>query len=192
MVSTPTIGTSGNSYATITSADTYLADAIDAGPIWDGLDPDTKSRALITATRLIDQQCLLGTKTDVANTLEFPRNGLTDKNGNAIDEDTVPSGIINGTIRLAYELSQDPTLATAQNTASNDKKLVAGSVSIEFFRPGSALGTSGVTRFPYSVMELIREFLCGYGDKGTPSAFGTDHTSQFDDCDTYTLNDPLA
>lgn len=192
MVSTPATGTSGNSYATIAEADSYLEDSIDAGLNWVSVDPDSKARALITATRLLDNQCWVGTKTASSNTLEWPRTGVTDADGNAVDENTVPDQIVNGTIRLAYELSQDPTLASQQNTGSNDKKYVAGSVSIEFFRPGGVLGTSGIQRFPFSVMELVREFLCGYGSKGAPSSFGTDHTSQFDNCDIYDLDQPLS
>lgn len=192
MPSIPTTGTSGNSYATIAEADAFLDNLIDAGPLWLSVDPDSKARALLHATILLDNQCWIGTKTADSNTLEWPRTGVTDADGNAIDENTVPDQIVNGTIRLAYELSQDPTLASQQNTGSNDKKYVAGSVSIEFFRPGGVLGTNGITRFPFAVMEFIREFLCGYSGKGAPSSFGTDHTSQFDDCDTYGLDQPLS
>lgn len=192
MVSTPTTGTSGNSYATIAEADAFLDNLIDAGPNWLSVDPDSKARALLHATILLDNQCWIGAKAASANTLEWPRTGVTDADGNEVDDSTVPDQIVNGCIRLAYELSQDPTLATAQNTGSNDKKYVAGSVSIEFFRPGGVLGTAGISRFPFSVMEFIREFLCGNGKKGTPSSFGTDHTSQFDDCDTYGLDQPLS
>jgi hypothetical protein len=192
MPSTPITGTSGNSYATIASADTYLGDSVRAGLNWSAVDNDTKARSLITATRLLDKQCFIGSKTDTAQTLEWPRTGVTDADGNSVATDTVPDGIINGCIELAYELSQDETLETAQNTGSNDKKYKAGSVEIEFFRPGGVLGTDGLTRFPIVVMEWIREYLCGYGGKGLPSAFGTSDTSQFDDCDTYSLDEPLS
>jgi hypothetical protein len=50
-----------NSYATVAEADEYLDGSVRALS-WSALDPDTKARALITATRLIDKQCLIGTK----------------------------------------------------------------------------------------------------------------------------------
>lgn len=190
MVSTPTTGTSGNSYATVAEADTYLADSIRAGLNWTSVSPDDKKRALLTATRLLDNQQWKGSKTDAANTLEWPRTGVTDADGAAVDENTVPSGVVCGTIELAYELSQDPTLETSKNTGSNDKKYVAGSVEIEFFRPGGVEGTDGITRFPNIVMECIREYLQGFGTSGSPIANGTNDVSHFDDCDTYELDEP--
>jgi hypothetical protein len=183
MPSTPTIGTSGNSYATIATADTYMDDSIRGAANWTALTTDAKSRALLSATRLMDKQCWIGEKTAAANTLDWPRTGVTDASGAAVDEDTVPNGIIYGTIELAYELSQDPTLESGSNTGSNDKRYKAGSVELELFRPGGVLGVAGITRFPTVVMEYIKEFLCG-STRGTPVSYGTDHCSQFDSCDT--------
>jgi len=191
MPSTPTTGASGNSYANIATADTYLDDSVRAGLSWKAVDSDTKARSLITATWLLDKQCFIGSKTASSQTLEWPRTGVTDADGNAVADDTVPTGIINGCIELAYELSQDSELETSKNTGSNDKRYRAGSVEIEYFRPGGVLGTDGITRFPVVVMEWIREYLCG-NTKGTPSAFGTSDTSQFDNCDTYDLDEPLS
>ena len=191
MPSTPTTGASGNSYATVATANTYLDDSIRAGLSWKAVDNDTKARALITATRLLDKQCFIGSKTETSQTLEWPRTGATDADGNAVADDTVPTGIINGCIELAYELSQDSELETSKNTGSNDKRYRAGSVEIEYFRPGGVLGTDGITRFPVVVMEWIREYLCGnYG--GAPSAFGTSDTSQFNSGDSYDLDEPLS
>ena|GEM_PF-1254628 len=191
MPSTPTTGASGNSYANIATADTYLDDSVRAGLSWKAVDTDTKARSLITATRLLDKQCFIGSKTASSQTLEWPRTGVTDADGNAVADDTVPTGIINGCIELAYELSQNAELETSKNTGSNDKRYRAGSVEIEYFRPGGVMGTDGITRFPVVVMECIREYLCGNA-KGTPSAFGTSDTSQFDNCDTYNLDEPLS
>lgn len=192
MPSTPATGASGNSYATVAAADTYLDDSLRAGATWSALDDDTKSRSLITATRLLDKQCYIGAKTSTSQTLEWPRKNVTDADGNLVADSTVPVGVINGCIDLAYELSQDSSLETSKNTGSNDKRYRAGSVEIEYFRPGGVMGTDGITRFPVVVMEWIREYLCGYGDKGTPASFGTTLTSQFDDCDIYELDEPLS
>lgn len=191
MVSTPTTGTSGNSYATVTEADSYLDDSIRAGLTWATVAPEDKKRALISATRLLDKQQWKGSKADSANTLEWPRISVVDGDGNAVGESTVPSGIVNGCIELAYELTQNATLETTKNTGSNDKKLVAGSVEIEFFRPGGVEGTDGITRFPIVVMEYIREYLEGYGTNGKPIANGTGQASHFDDCDTYEFTEPF-
>ena len=192
MPSTPSTGTSGNSYATVAEADTYMDDSIRGATAWAAVDADDKARALLSATRLLDKQCWIGEKTAASNTLEWPRTGVTDADGNAIDENTVPTQIVNGSIELAYELSQDGTLEGAQNTGSNDKRYKAGSVELELFRPGGVLGTDGITRFPYVVMEWVREFLCGNSSRGGGAAYGTTHTSQFDDCDSYDYDEPLS
>jgi hypothetical protein len=132
MPSTPITGTSGNSYATIASADTYLGDSVRAGLNWSAVDNDTKARSLITATRLLDKQCFIGSKTNTAQTLEWPRTGVTDADGNSVATDTVPDGIINGCIELAYELSQDETLRrrrTPEATTRNTKPVASRSSS---------------------------------------------------------------
>lgn len=183
----PAVG--ANSYATITEANDYLDNSVRAGA-WEFLGDDEKSRALITATRLIDKQCLVGDQTDPDQPLHFPATGVLDHEGNEVPDDEVPLGITNAMIELAYELTQNPALESSSNTGSNTKRLKAGSVEIEKFRPGDVLGTKGIKRFPAVVQEYLAPFLTK--GAGSAQAFGSDQASQFDDCDTYGLSEGYA
>lgn len=128
------------------------------------------------------------TLTTQTQELYFPATGLTDQQGVGRDDGTVPQEIIDGTIELAYLISQDSNLESSENTGSNVKSVGAGSANVEFFRPGNVLGTSGITRFPASVQELVGQFLksSGAGVRGVVT--GTEDDSIFDGTDPYTLN----
>lgn len=178
-----------NSYATIAEADAYLDNSIRA-TAWATVLDDDKARALITATRLIDKQCLCGDQTDPDQPLHFPATGVVDHEGDEVPDDEVPLGITNATIELAFELSQNPSLESSSNTGSNTKRLKAGSVEIEKFRPGDVLGSKGVKRFPTVVQEYLSPFICTAA--GSAQAFGSDQTSQFDNCDTYGRSEGFA
>jgi len=180
---TPPPDANANSYSDLATANTYLDDSVRAGA-WEFLDDDTKSRALITATRLIDKQCLVGEQTDPDQPLHFPATGVVDKEGDEVPDNEVPLGVVYATIELAYGLSQNEALETSANTGSNTKRLRAGSAEIEKFRPGSASGSAGVKRFPTIVQEYLAPFLKKIGANGA-AAYGSDQTSQFDNCDTY-------
>lgn len=188
MVATPTPGLTGNSYATVAEADTYLENSVRAATNWDSLDEDSKSRALITATDLLDRQTWVGTRTNDAptQTRAWPRTGVQDCEGLAVDSSAVPEGIVNATIELAYELSQDASVETSKGTGSNVKSAKAGSAQVVFFRPGDSDGSGGPgDPFPFSVMGLVRCFLggsLGVGFSG-PTATGTGQGSSFDACD---------
>jgi len=191
MVSTPTTGLTGNSYATVAEADAYLDDSLVAGLTWVAVDPDSKSRALLTATRIIEKQCWQGSPTDESptQTTQWPRTGVMDKYGNAIDSATVPDQIVSATIELAFELSQDSTGETSGGTGSNNKKLQAGSASIEFFRPsGGPNGAGSEYRFNPHIQELIGQFLDGQTGAGGKLGDSTG-TSQFTDCDEFGLTE---
>lgn len=187
MVDTPTTGLTGNSYATIAEADAYLANSVRASLNWESLGEEDKSRALITATARLNRQLWVGTRTDnpPTQTQEWPRTGVSGKDGLPVDANTVPSQIVQATMELAYELTQDASLETSQGTGSNIRRAKAGTAEVEFFRPGDPSGSGGPgTVFPFAVMELIRCFLSGVlpGFSG-PTATGTGQPSSFDECD---------
>lgn len=192
MTSTPTIGLTGNSYATIATADTYLGDAARA-LAWSGLSTSEKARALISATRLLDKQCWQGVKTNASptQTMQWPRTGVMRADGTTVDPATVPLEIIDGMIELAFDLSQDTSLEGSSSTASNIRRAKAGSAEVEFFRPGGAFGTAGSTRFPTEVMEYVGQFMCGFRANTGAIATGTGACSQFDNSDFDEVNHGL-
>lgn len=64
-----------NSYISVADANTYFEDRLDADE-WINADDTVKAKALITATRSIDREPLIGKKYSDDQTLQFPR--LTD------------------------------------------------------------------------------------------------------------------
>ena len=165
-----------NSYATVAEADTYLDDSVRGGD-WTFLDEDSKRRALLTATRLLDRREWAGDVADEEQTLAFPRTGLADYGSTQF-----PSPIIEACIELAFELTQDSSIASGSQ-GDNTKKLDAGGTSIEYFRPGGVKGKASITRFPESIEEIISPLL-GSG-RSFGGAYGTSESSQFD-------NDPYG
>ena len=164
-----------NSYATIAQADTYLDDSVRAGS-WEFLDDDSKARALLTATRMLDRRDWDGEPADEDQTRAFPRTG-TDYSSTQF-----PNPIIEACIELAYELTQDSAVETTEQ-GKNTKRLKAGEAEIEYFRPGGVRGMASIKRFPDVVEEIIQPLLGGGHSHG--EAFGTDGSSYFSNDQNY-------
>lgn len=113
-------------------------------------------------------------------TASFPRTGLTDKYGLALSEFVAPEDVESAQIELAFEISQDSSVEGGANTASNQKRLKAGTAEIEFFRP-----TDG-TPLPSVAWDLLKPFINSLTGSAGSVGFGTGCPSHFDDADTYT------
>lgn len=171
-MATVTIGTTDyDVYADVGAADDYLAAEFDA-TLWRAEDDDDqKSRALVSATRLLDRQKWAGDKEDEDQLHAFPRTGM----GLAdIDDDEIPQDIIDASIVLAKLIHSGSNVTSSEDSASNIKRQKAGSVEQEFFSP-TLFEDSG--RWPTEVLELIGRYLAGGGTGGTNVAFGTDGCS---------------
>lgn len=165
-----------NSYATVAEADTYLDDSI-RGESWSFLDEDSKRRALLTATKLMDRRIWDGEVADESQALAFPRTGLADYGSTQF-----PNPIVEGCIELAFELTLDASIAEGAKD-NNTKRLKAGATEVEYFRPGGSRGVGSVKRFPDSVEEIISPLLGASRRAG--ESYGTSETSHFD-------NDPYG
>jgi hypothetical protein len=168
-----------NSYIDVADATAYLVDHINAAD-WSATSATKQAQALVTATRMLDRQPWLGTKYQQAPTqvLDWPRSGLTDDEGQEIDETAVPQFILDATCELALALIQDDSIQSSRNTGSNLKRAKAGSAEVEFF----ATGTSG-PRFPTIIHELVGDYLEGSSSFSGPLATGTENESQLEDYD---------
>jgi Putative DnaT-like ssDNA binding protein len=170
-----------NSYITVADADTYFEHSINADA-WKAATEDTKTSALVSATRSLDRQNWQGEKYQDAPTqvLDFPRSGLTDSEGNSVDETTVPQEVIDATCEYGLGLIEDNDLASQENTGSNIKVLKAGSAEIEYIR-----GSRG-KRFGTIVFELIGLWLEGTSAYSGPFVSGASNESGLSD--TFDLN----
>lgn len=177
MTYTVTIGAvSYDAYASNQIADDYMAAQISsAGTAWRAATETDQDRALVSATRLIDRQVWQGTRDDQYFPLAFPRSGLVDADGVAVDAYSVPQRVIDACCELAAALLDGSSAQDQASTESLTQSLAAGSVSISYFR--SAEQTSG--RFPQPVQELIGLWLAGNGISIVGTSTGTDEESAF-------------
>lgn len=155
-VTTVTIGGNPyNVYGDETEADLFMAADIELAAGWTALTGDQKPQGLVSATRLIDRQDWLGAIAVDGQPLEWPRTGLTDKNGTEVVSASLPQFVENACIILAAMLAAKSTLQASASTGSNVKRVKAGPAEVEFFN--STL-TSGAI-FPARVQDLLGLFL---------------------------------
>jgi hypothetical protein len=112
-------GTTSNSYATLSEANTYMETVrSDDEKTWLKQTDSTRERLLILATRLIDDHWIfLGTKTGTDQSLQWPRNSVAVDGKFAaaatltyLDSDIIPSWLQNATAELARIcVDTDPT-----------------------------------------------------------------------------------
>lgn len=172
----PTVDIDGEEYpvyADVEQADEYLNAALHATDVWPALDDDTKARALVTATRVLDRQRWRGVvyTSSPPQLLAWPRmnTGIV-----GVIDTVVPDAIGYATIELALALVSGTDAQGEQNTSQKIQSLRAGSVSLTFFR-----GAEGEPyRFPLIVQELLWDYLLGVGvGIGGTRSTGTDGVS---------------
>ena len=175
MVTTVTIGVNSfDVYLDEVAASVYLAADLRLDPIWQAAEVEQQKQALVTATRILDQENWQGLPTDLITPqpLAWPRSGVVDKNGTTVQDTVVPAGVENGSVVLAASIIENPSLGTSQSTASNIKGVKAGPAGVTFFRP--VQGAS----FPENVLDLFKEFLGAAASNAAGLASGTDRCSQ--------------
>lgn len=101
-------GTDSNSYATRAEANTYFDNRLNA-TTWSALSDDDKDRALITATSRIEQESFVGTVADEDQALQWPRDGVVDRNGNEVLETEIPQQVKNAQYEYALTLTGGTT-----------------------------------------------------------------------------------
>lgn len=151
---------SANSYAEVADADTYFDERLQASN-WTGeADADVKERALIQATRQLDQYDFVGTKTSTGQALKWPRQDAFDEDGEEYATDSVPTIIQHATFELALKLLNDNAASTdtlAPTGLEQFKRAKVGPVEVEVDR---AHRTSDL---PDHVMLLIGHVLRSAG-----------------------------
>lgn len=107
-----------NSYVTVAEADAYFADRLDVAA-WTDVVETEKSKALVTATSILDTLEWRGSVTDISQALAFPRDVdyFDPKMGRALSfSGTTPDRIVKATYELAYHLLNNDGLL--DNTSS--------------------------------------------------------------------------
>lgn len=115
-----------NSYADVATADAYLRLRARA-TTWDTLDQATKAGRLVMASAYLDAKMdWLGDIADADQTMQWPRSGATDRNGNSIDSDTVPTQVVHATIEVA--VVGDFVMEASRVTSAEQ----VGSISVQY------------------------------------------------------------
>jgi len=104
LIATPG-GTTSNTYSLLSEANYYFEAVIDHTNTWESATEDNKNKALVWATRLIDE-CYQwnGTKYSDTQALRWPRSSIFDPDGVEVDELTIPWFIRNATAEMAKEI----------------------------------------------------------------------------------------
>ena len=163
-----------NAYEYAAAGDRYFTDRIN-GANWLAATTALKEQALVSATSWLDRQLWVGEQTapKPGQALDWPRTGVTDQEGIAVDSGSVPKFIIDATFELALSLINDSTIQESSSAnADNVKKIKGGSAEITFFFDSS---TVAGTKFPQIVMELVSFYLLSSGSITSPFASGLDN-----------------
>ncbi len=155
-------------YGTAARATEYFNASL-SGSTYTGAPLSDQQRSLVTARRLIDRQNFLGTTTAVDQFTAFPRD----------EETLVPLKVEFAQYELALVLLESPDVFNQSSTGSNERRLRAGPVEIEFF--SSTLSSNriggGAGIFPPQVLDLLRSFLASTASISIPFAGGINNPS---------------
>ena len=183
-----TVDIGGNTYEVygdVAAAEDYMVARL-GSEAWMCASANDRAKALVSATRMLERTSWQGDPTGVlGQVLAWPRTGLLDKEGDALDDQTVPQEVVDASFELALKLLEDAELQDQVSAeSSNIKRLKAGSAEIEYFRQVEG------TKLPTVVSQLVG---C-WTDSSTRTvgrAYGTDRCSSFDGTD-WDRNDPYA
>jgi len=130
-----------NSYVTEAELTTWIENRLHNTSAVSTATSDTKKKALVHATRLLDEQIeWKGDPSDAdVQALQWPRYGLYDDKGEVLDEDTIPQRLKNAQMELSCDLIDSNR--TAELSTDGIKKIKAGPVELEFKDYGSPTRT---------------------------------------------------
>lgn len=121
-----------NVYATLAQADAYH-EAHAYGDAWRAALVEQKRRALLTATRLLDQHMVwAGTAASTTQRLAWPRTGLLDLHGNTLSSTTIPERLQEACAELARQLLEADRTADNEVEAKGLTSLSVGPISMTF------------------------------------------------------------
>ena len=119
-------GIDANSYITLADAKIYFSESLSV-EAWDNATDDTKDRALATATKRIDTNTFMGTRSTDTQALKFPRDGLDSHDGIEFTDGETPQQIKDAQCEIALALLSEISL----NGVENFGEISIGSISFE-------------------------------------------------------------
>jgi len=152
-----------DSYVSLSDADQY---ALDHGnpSTWSLLTESQKEEKLRLAAQGLDLEYFgrwLGTRKETTQALEWPRSEVEDEDGNAVDDDSVPSRIQDAQVELALEFATGKSIHASQSDRSRikseRKRLDVLETETEYL---GGKAQSSVASFP-KVDRLVARFTTG-------------------------------
>lgn len=154
----------------VISATAYFSASLNVAG-WDVATFGDRQKALVNAARIFDKQRWKGALTDptTPQPLAWPRTGVADCDGVAIDPNTIPEDVIFASYELAAAILSNAAVQTQENTGSNVRRVLArkkvGDLEIEdeteYFTPTN-IGLAVGSRFPAQVQEYLRCYVEGH------------------------------
>lgn len=147
-------GANSNSYITLADAEIYFSERLHT-TTWDSATEDQKNRALIMATKRIDQEEFYGDRSTSTQKLKFPRNNLGYLDGVLLDG-TIPTILKEAQCELSIHLlSVD--ISKPGVTSDSYSEIKIASITIKpSIDSGDNSSTSNSTLPPY-VVSLLSE-----------------------------------
>lgn len=154
-------GTAANSYVTLAEANAYF-ETVPHDEHWTGSD-DKKNRALITATRYLDNFEYYGTRCSTTQALKWPRKDYK-VDGVKIDETYIPQPIKNATFELAHSLLyKGEALVGTTGTQGTYEQVELGDLKVKF---KDSSQTPGVINNILDIYPWLESFLGAYMRSG--------------------------
>jgi hypothetical protein len=150
-------GPSANSYCTVAEATAVLDVRLHSGA-WTAATPDDQARALISATRLLDDQVgWYGTPTTTTQALAWPMQGQVDSFGRPVDPTTIPQDVKDATATYGLALLEVPASTVSVSADAGIKSKRLGDTSVTY-------RDTVLVKTPAQQMPLeIRRMLTPYG-----------------------------
>ena len=145
-----------NSYITVSEADTYFEDRVNAATWNEDFSDDEKAMALVTATSILDEQPWIGFSSEEQD-LVWPRTGsyLDRPRGRYIQfGSAVPQAILDATAELALHLLSN---ADVLESSGGVTSLSLGPIELDTIKPTSI--------FTGRAKALTRKFLVSGGNR---------------------------
>ena len=116
-----------DSYISVADADTYNTNHSNSAD-WIGASTADKEKALRLATQSLNlkyRSRWKGLKVEQVNALDWPRTGVQDGSGFAVESDSIPQNILDAECELALrEVQGDELIADRSKTGSEKKTLI--------------------------------------------------------------------
>lgn len=152
-------GASANSFVTLAEADTYMESRLNASTWETDASDDTKNRALVEATRMLNTEPWAGRNADTTQVLNWPREWVVNPDSptqDFYDNDVIPQRVKDATMELAFQFVKSGTTDVAARDTKLDLIRERIDVIEKEYAPHSR--PDGVRRYP-RVWDLISPLL---------------------------------